>query len=81
MEHPEVAYRLAVQHQLELERQLEFERAVVASRDRVPARWRIAAILGAMATRLIRRPASLSAPVRARPVPEGRAEADSPLFD
>ncbi len=75
MEHPEVAYRLAV------ERQLELERAVAASRNRVPGRWRIATILGAVATRLIRRPASLFARVHARPLSERRAEADSPLFD
>jgi hypothetical protein len=53
MEHPEVAYRLARNHQLEL------ERAVAASRRSRPTRGRFAAILGAMAPRLLRRPASV----------------------
>jgi hypothetical protein len=53
MEHPEVAYRLAV------ERQLELERAVDASRRRSPGRGRLTTILAAVATGLARRPTSL----------------------
>jgi hypothetical protein len=73
MEHPEVAYRLAV------ERQLELERAVTASRH--PASGRFSAILGAIAARLARRLASLFDQLHARRVPDRRSKADSPLFD
>ncbi len=75
MEHPDVAYRLAVEHQLEL------ERAVAASRSRRPVRRRFTAIVGALARRSARRPVSLFEQLRAKPVPRRRSEADSPLFD
>lgn len=63
MEHPEVAYRLALEHQLEL------ERAAAVSRRRPPPRFRFAALLGEVAVRLARRPASLFERPHARPVP------------
>jgi hypothetical protein len=66
MEHPEVAYHLAV------ERQLDLERAVAASRRRPPAHARFATIIGGVARRLARRPAPLFDQPRARPVPDRR---------
>ena len=68
MEHPEVAYRLAV------ERQLELERAVAASRRRPPSRVRFTPILSLVAARLARRPASLFDQLHGRPVPHRRSE-------
>jgi hypothetical protein len=75
MEHPEVAYRLA------LDRQLELERAVATSRRSRPTRGRFAAILGAMAPRLLRRPASVFDRLHREARPEAPIEADSRLFD
>jgi hypothetical protein len=68
MEHPEVAYRLA------LERLLELERAVAASRRRPPGRGRFTTILGAVVARLPRRAESLFDQLHARPVPDRRSE-------